>query len=65
MTLSRRSITLIVLGSIVGIAAIVAVVLVAARDDDSGSSAGRTPLAGFDETRVSVKVPTSTGRVAM
>jgi len=59
---SRRSITLIVIGAIVGIAAIVAIVLVARGDDDgvSGSSAGRTPLEGFGETGVSVKTPAST-----
>ena len=50
----------VVLGAIVGVAAIIAIVLFATRDDDSESNAGRTPLEGFDETRVSVKAPTST-----
>ena len=60
VTLSRRNLTFVVLGAIVGVAAIITIVLFATRDDDSESNAGRTPLEGFDETRVSVKAPTST-----
>jgi len=60
VTTSRRRFTLIVLGMIVGVAAIVAVVLLARRDNDgnSASTSGRTPLAGFGETHVTVQTPT-------
>jgi hypothetical protein len=56
---SRRKLTLTVLGTIIGVAAIVSAVLFATRDDGSSSS-GRTPLEGFGETHVTVKTPTTT-----
>jgi len=61
MTATRRNVTLAVLAAIVGIAAIVTIVLLTTRDNGSGSSArpARTPLSGFDETRVTVKTPSA------
>jgi hypothetical protein len=60
VTASRRRLVLVVLGAIVGVVAIVAIVLLARRDNgsNSASSSGRTPLAGFGETRVTVQTPT-------
>jgi uncharacterized membrane protein (UPF0127 family) len=58
MTPSRK-VALIVVGVVVGVAAVMAIVL-ARRDNGPGSSSGplRTRLDGFGETRVSVETPT-------
>jgi hypothetical protein len=60
VTSTRRSRALAAIAVAAGVAAIVIIVALATRDDGSGSSAGRTPLAGFGETHVTVKTSTST-----
>jgi len=66
VTPSRRKLAFIVLGAVVGVAAVVTIVLLARRDNGSHSSSAtstattRTPLHGFGETHVSVKTPTGT-----
>jgi len=60
--MSQRSVVLIVAGTLIGLAAIVAAVVYITRDDNStgtGTSA-RTPLAGFGETQVTVKTSDGT-----
>jgi uncharacterized membrane protein (UPF0127 family) len=61
VTPSRRKLTFIVLGAAVGCLAVVTIVLLARRGNDSGSGVGagaaRTRLDGFGETHVSVEDP--------
>jgi uncharacterized membrane protein (UPF0127 family) len=62
VTAARRRLTFIVLGAVIGIAAIVAIVVLLTRDDGTSSpaSAARTRLDGFGETHVTVKPQTGT-----
>jgi uncharacterized membrane protein (UPF0127 family) len=62
VTPSRRRLTFIVLGAVVGVAAVVTIVLLARRDNGSSSdsASARTRLDGFGETHVSVETPTGT-----
>ena len=56
---SRRKLTFIVLGVVVGVAAVATIVLLARRNSgsESCSATARTVLDGFGETHVSVKAP--------
>jgi hypothetical protein len=58
----RRNLILGVLGAVVGVAAIVAIVLLVTRDSGSGShtSATQTPLDGFGDTHVTVETSSDT-----
>jgi len=58
----RRNLILGVAGAVIGVAAIVAIVLLVTRDNGSGShpSANRTPLAGFGTTHVTVETSSDT-----
>jgi uncharacterized protein len=58
VTAARRRLTFIVLGAVVGVAAIVTIVLLTRDNGKSSPSAARTRLDGFGETHVTVTTPT-------